>query len=109
FFLMLFFLMVSTLASAEAIKILLPKAQSGTDIPRHTVSVTIDAQRRYYVGKKECQLSEVKSLLIKENAGASKATVVLKADKSVPFESFVSIADIVNQLKIPLVVATEKQ
>jgi biopolymer transport protein ExbD len=107
FFLMLFFLMVSTLASSEAMKILLPKAQSSVDIPKHTIYVTIDSDRRYYINKRESNLNDIKSALSKEAVG--KATVVLRADKSVPMEEFISFADVVNQLKIPMVVATEKK
>ena len=51
FFLMLFFLMVSTLASPQAIKVLLPQANTGKVIPKHTIYVTIDATLHYFVNK----------------------------------------------------------
>ncbi len=48
FFLMLFFLIISTMASPNAIKLLLPKA-SGQVAVRETVKVQIDAQNNYYL------------------------------------------------------------
>jgi biopolymer transport protein ExbD len=51
FFLLLFFLIISTLASPNAIKLLLPKASSGQAISTHVINVSINANLEYYVDK----------------------------------------------------------
>ncbi len=109
FFLMLFFLMVSTLASPEAIRVLLPKSNTGKSIPKHTIYVTIDAGLHYFVNKKELNPEALKSALQQEAAGQDNATVVIKADRTVPVQEFINVVDIANQLKLPVVVATDKK
>jgi len=109
FFLMLFFLMVSTLASPEAIKVLLPKSNTGASIPRHTIYVTIDASQHYFVNKQELSEASLKNALAQEAKGQENATVVIKADKTVPVQAFIDVVDIANQLKLPVVVATDKK
>jgi len=49
FIFLLFFLIVSTLANPNVIKLSLPRAESNTKA-KQTVVVSIDAQQRYYVG-----------------------------------------------------------
>ncbi len=109
FFLMLFFLMVSTLASPEAIKVLLPKSNTGASIPRHTIYVTIDKDKRYYIDKTELNAEALKNALAQEAKGQENATVVIKVDKTVPVQEFIDVVDIANQLKLPVVVATDKK
>lgn len=109
FFLMLFFLMVSTLASPEAIKVLLPKSNTGASIPRHTIYVTIDANMHYYLDKQELNAQSLKSALAAEAKKQDNATVVIKVDKTVPVQEFIDVVDIANQLKLPVVVATDKK
>jgi biopolymer transport protein ExbD len=109
FFLMLFFLMVSTLASPEAIKVLLPKSNTGASIPRHTIYVTIDAEKHYFLNKQELNVQSLKEALAQEAKGQDNATVVIKVDRTVPVQEFIDVVDIANQLKLPVVVATEKK
>ena len=108
FFLLLFFLMVSTLASPEAIKVLLPNATTSKAIPSHTVYLTIDASLHYYVNKQETKLSILKNVLQSEMKKNENAILVIRVDKSVPTQEFINVIDIANQLKLPILVATDK-
>ncbi len=109
FFLMLFFLMVSTLASPQAIKVLLPQANTGKVIPKHTIYVTIDAGLHYFVNKQGIDVSSLKSSLEQEAKVHENATVVIKVDKTVPVQEFINVVEVANELKLPVVVATEKK
>jgi biopolymer transport protein ExbD len=109
FFLMLFFLMVSTLASQEAIKVLLPKATTGKAIPRHTVYVSIDAGLHYYVNKEEVDELSLGNALAEEAKKHENATIVIRVDKGVPVQEFINVVEIANKLKLPVVVATDKK
>jgi biopolymer transport protein ExbD len=109
FFLMLFFLMVSTLAGSQAMKLSLPNAETSAEMPKQTIYVTIDADRKYYINNQECRLADVRLLLGQQVSRNSRATVVLRTDKTITMNEFTAIADVVNQLHIPLVLATEKQ
>jgi biopolymer transport protein ExbD len=109
FFLMLFFLMISTLASPNAIKLLLPKASTGKTVPTHAISLSIDASLDHYIDQRKISLPELKEKLIIEARKYENPTVVLRVDKSVRVEDLVAVVDIVNQIKIPLVIATDKK
>ena len=60
FILLLFFLIVSTLANPNVIKLSQPKSKSDTR-SKQTVVVSIDASQRYYVGTTQVSLAELKS------------------------------------------------
>lgn len=109
FFLMLFFLMISTLASPNAIKLLLPKASTGQSSPTHPIKLSIDAAVHYYVEEQQVTLPELKERLIAEAHKYQSPSIVLRVDKSVKVEDLIAVVDIANQLKIPLVVATDKK
>ena len=53
FFLLLFFLIASTVTNPNVIKLILPKAASGQAVSKKTVNVSITKDLRYYIDKKE--------------------------------------------------------
>ncbi|SFB84024.1 biopolymer transport protein ExbD [Flexibacter flexilis DSM 6793] len=108
FFLLLFFLIISTLASPNAIKLLLPKASTGQTISHHAINVSISANLSYYIDKRMVSLETLEPELQRESKNYENPTVVLRVDKSVTVEELVKVVDIVNRLRIPLVIATDK-
>ncbi|MBL0189854.1 MAG: biopolymer transporter ExbD [Saprospiraceae bacterium] len=108
FFLLLFFLMMSTLASPSAIKLLLPKAKTGQNISKNIIGLGIDENLVYYIEDKPVSVQNLKALLEKESKKAELPTIVVRAHKSIPVEELIKVIDIVNQLKLPMVIATEK-
>jgi len=108
FFLLLFFLMMSTLASPSAIKLLLPKAKTGQNISKNIIGLGIDENLVYYIEDKPVSVENLKALLEKESTKAELPTIVVRAHKSIPVEELIKVIDIVNQLKLPMVIATEK-
>jgi biopolymer transport protein ExbD len=108
FFLLLFFLIISTLASPNAIKLLLPKASTGQAISTHVINVSINDKVEYYLDKNRVTLEALSPQLIAEARKHEKPTVVLRVDKSIAVEELVRVIDVVNKLKIPLVIATDK-
>ncbi|MBC7922562.1 MAG: biopolymer transporter ExbD [Ferruginibacter sp.] len=108
FFLLLFFLIISTLASPNAIKLLLPKATTGQAISTHVINVSINANLEHFVDRKPVSLAELSPQLAVEARKHEKPTVVLRVDKSIQVEQLVKVVDVVNKLKLPLVIATDK-
>ena len=100
--------MMSTLASPSAIKLLLPKAKTGQNISKNIIGLGIDENLVYYIEDKPVSVENLKSLLEKESLKAELPTIVVRAHKSIPVEELIKVIDIVNQLKLPMVIATEK-
>jgi biopolymer transport protein ExbD len=108
FFLMLFFLIISTLASPNAIKLLLPKAQTGKTIPNQVINISVSADLKYYVNKDEVTLETMQQSIINEAGMLENPSVVLRMDKSIIVDEMVKVIDIVNQARVPVVIAIDK-
>ncbi|MFC7668869.1 ExbD/TolR family protein [Hymenobacter humi] len=52
FFLMLFFLIASTLVNPNVIKLLLPNAKSSKQVMKQPITISVDAAGTYFVNKK---------------------------------------------------------
>lgn len=80
FILLLFFLIVSTLANPNVIKVSAPKGKADTKA-KQTVVVSIDKNNQAYIGQKKISLNdlenELKTVLSKET---DKPSVVVNAD-----------------------------
>ncbi len=109
FFLMLFFLIVSTLASPSAIKLLLPKAETGQTVPKQLINVSVNAAGELFVETAPANIQNLQAALTAKAAGSENPTVVLRVDKSLSVEKLVEVVDVVNKAKIPLVIATDKK
>jgi biopolymer transport protein ExbD len=108
FILLLFFLIVSTLANPNVIKLGLPKATSNTKA-RQTVVVSINGSRQYYVGTKQVPFERLKESLVPALANENlEPTIVINAEKSVPVEDIVNVMEIANKLGAKVVLATKK-
>jgi biopolymer transport protein ExbD len=106
FFLLLFFLIASTLTNPNVIKLLLPKSKSGKSISKKTIIVSVTKDLRYYVDRKEVKLADMPNALSGYQKLASELTIVLYVDKTVAIQDVVQIMDIAQKLNIKLVLAT---
>lgn len=108
FFLLLFFLIVSTLANPNVIKVLLPKSRSAQEIEKQQVNLTVTADRRYYIDQKEILLSELEQKLQEHVSGMDSPTVVLRFAKTLNIQDLVDVLEVGVRLNIKMVMATEK-
>ncbi|WP_375437532.1 ExbD/TolR family protein [uncultured Hymenobacter sp.] len=111
FFLMLFFLIVSTMVNPNVIKLLLPNAKSSKQVMKQPITVSVDAAGAVFVNKKPTSAEglegELKSLIA--NQQLDLPTVVLRVDASQNVQKLVDILEIGNRLKIKMVMATQAQ
>jgi len=107
FFLLLFFLIASTVTNPNVIKLLLPKSSSGKSVSKKTIVVSVTKDLRYYVDRKEVKLADLSNTLSAYKSQASALTIVLYVYKSVAIQDVVDIMDISQKLNIKLVLATE--
>lgn len=107
FFLMLFFLIASTITNPNVIKLLLPKSDSGQSVSKKTITVAITKDLEYSVEKKPVLVENMQAIIQTYLQQAKELTIVLYVDKSVAIEDVVKVLDIANRLKIKLVLATE--
>lgn len=107
FFLLLFFLIASTVTNPNVIKLMLPKSSSGQAVSKKTITVSVTQDLRYYVEKKEVPVDGLQAALAGYKTLASELTIVLHVDRTVAIQDVVQIMDIAQKLNIKLVLATE--
>jgi biopolymer transport protein ExbD len=109
FILLLFFLIVSTLANPNVIKLSQPKSKSDTR-SKQTVVVSIDANHQYYVGNTKVNPAELKAQLLPFLAKETdQPSIVINADKSVPIEDVVAVMRVARELGARTVLAVDKK
>jgi biopolymer transport protein ExbD len=108
FILLLFFLIVSTLANPNVIRLSQPKSKSDTK-SKQTVVVSIDANKQFFVGTTKVTLADLKArlqpFLAKE---PDQPSIVINADKSVPVEDVVAVMRVARDLGAKSVLAVDK-
>jgi biopolymer transport protein ExbD len=107
FFLLLFFLIASTITNPNVIKLMLPKSSSGQAVSKKTISVTIDQNLQYTVNNKPVKVQDLQSTLVGFKSQATELTIVLSVDRTVAIQDVVQVMDIAQKLNIKLVLATE--
>ncbi|MES2109315.1 MAG: biopolymer transporter ExbD [Bacteroidota bacterium] len=106
FFLLLFFLIASTLTNPNVVKLLLPKSKSGKAVAKKTVNVSIDKDLQYTVDKKPVSFTDLPNVLGTFKSQAAELTIVLYVDKTVAIQDVVGVMDIAQKLNIKMVLAT---
>jgi len=106
FFLLLFFLIASTLTNPNVIKLRLPKSSSGKPIEKKTLNVTISKELQYTVNNKPIVLGDLPVILTNYKKISPDLTIILHVDKTVAIQDIVEVMDISNKLNIKLVLAT---
>ena len=110
FILLMFFLIVSTLANPNVIKLSQPKSQGDTKAKQNIV-VSIDGNKQYYIGTTPVALDSLEislqPMLVKEKTEIP--TVVINADKSVEIDAVVNVMKISKKLGAKTVLSVEKE
>lgn len=107
FFLLLFFLITSTLATPNVLKLLLPNAKSSSQSVKHPLTISVTENLEYAVNNTPVSAEELEPMLTKMIAGTPDPTALLKVDKTVQVQNLVDLLDIGNRLKIKMVLATQ--
>lgn len=110
FILLLFFLIISTLANPNVVKLSIPKAKSDTKA-KQTVVVSIDAKQRFYVGTTSTSQDSLQQSIsrIVSKANDAEPTVVINADKEATADNIVAVMRAAHALNLRTVLAVDKQ
>ncbi len=108
FILLLFFLIVSTLANPNVIKVSNPKAKSDTK-SKQTVVVTVDKDQNIYLGQKKIGMdqleTELKAYLSKDTT--TKASVVINGDSTSHLGTAIRVMQVIKKLGATPVMAVD--
>ncbi len=110
FILLLFFLIISTLANPNVIKVMTPKGESDTKA-KQTVVVSIDSLQNFYVATKPMGVDSLMSAIdnIVKSSGDAEPTVVINPDRKANAESIYAVMYAAKKLHLKTVMAVEKK
>ncbi|HRB30710.1 MAG TPA: biopolymer transporter ExbD [Ferruginibacter sp.] len=99
FILLMFFLMISTLANPNVIKMSVPRAKSDTK-QKQSVVVSVDKDRNFYVGSKKIVADSLEPALRKfiYEGDSIKPAVVINADSVAQWGEIVRVMKIARKL-----------
>ncbi len=109
FFLMLFFLIISTLANPSIIKIFLPKTAVSERVSKPPIILAMTADKHYYINNSEVAFEEIEGMLIQASKGMDEPTIILQPDATLTVQDLVDVMTIGVKNKIKMVIATKKQ
>ena len=87
FFLLLFFLIISTLANPNVIKLLLPKSSNPQTITKQQITLSVTSDHHYYINTQEVPFENLEQKLIEAVSSLTEPTIILRADNSFFFSS----------------------
>jgi biopolymer transport protein ExbD len=110
FILLLFFLIISTLANPNVIKLSIPSAKSDTKA-KQTVVVSINPEQQFFVGTHSVAKDSLQSAIaaVVSKSQDAEPTVVINADKQADAESIVTVMKAAKALNLKTVLAVENK
>jgi biopolymer transport protein ExbD len=108
FFLLLFFLIISTMSNPNVIKLMLPKASATQQMYKKQITLSIDDQKVYYIDKEPIPFERLETELQNIFAGIEDRTIVLRVDKNLAVQDLVDVLELGAKQDIKMVMATAK-
>lgn len=108
FFLMLFFLIMSTMVAPSVVKINLPKTNAGKALSKQNIVLAIDSNLTYYLNNEQITFEELEPKLATfvSNDTANQPNIVLQASRSIAVQDLVDVMTVANKLKLKMALAT---
>jgi biopolymer transport protein ExbD len=109
FFLMLFFIIVSTLLNPSMIKVTLPNSKNSQTIHQKEINLSVTKDLRFYVNNTEVPYENIESQLRQELKQDPNAFVILRMDNMLSIQKLVDILSLGNKLNTKMTLATAKE
>jgi biopolymer transport protein ExbD len=108
FFLLLFFLILSTMVSPNAIKVNLPNSKSTRPVEndKKPLHLAVTKDRKYFLDSKEVDFANLETVISEKIAGRTEPAVVLHIDKDLVYQDFIDVMQIGDRLKCKMICAT---
>lgn len=108
FFLLLFFLIISTLANPNVIDLVLPKAESNDTTDKAHTSLSVTKDKEYFIDKQAVAFEEIEAQLSAKTAESGDKTVIVRVPHDLQVQDMVNLLEIGVRLKLKFVIATTK-
>jgi biopolymer transport protein ExbD len=107
FFLLLFFLIISTLANPSVLKLTLPSSKPAEQVQKQQITIEVDANHQYVINKTPISFTDLENALKIQIAKTQSPTVVLKFDNTLSIQDLADVMQIGYSLGVKMVLATK--
>ncbi|CAN5485627.1 biopolymer transporter ExbD [soil metagenome] len=107
FFLLLFFLIISTLANPSVLKLTLPSSKPAEEMQKQQITIEVDANHQYVINKTPISFTQLEDALKYEISKVNEPTVVLKFDNTLSIQDLADVMQIGYSLGVKMVLATK--
>jgi biopolymer transport protein ExbD len=108
FFLMLFFIITSTLLNPSMIKVSLPNSRSSQTLQKKEINLTMTKEKIYFVNNTQVSFDALEAQLKNELTRSPEAFIMLRFDNTLPIQDLVNVLSIGNRLNSKMIIATAK-
>ena len=109
FFLLLFFLIVSTLSNPNVIKLLLPSSKAAQTLSKQQITLSVTKDKRYFIDNQQISFDQIEPVLKSRIITIQEPTVILRFENTLSVQDVVDILEIGTRLKVKMVLATNKK
>lgn len=108
FFLLLFFLIISTLANPNVIKMTLPKSEATEKTNKQHISISVTENKEFYIDKQQVSFEEIETTLLNKMGETKDQTVVVRIPYNLQVQDLVDLLQIGVKNNLKFVIATNK-
>ena len=106
FFLLLFFLIISTLANPNVIRMTLPKSKTNEKTNKQLITLSVTEEKRYFIDKEEVLLDQLEIRLLELMDPEKQQTVIIRIPATLQVQDLVDVLQIGVKNKLKFVIAT---
>lgn len=106
FFLLLFFLIISTLANPNVIRMTLPKSKTNEKTNKQLITLSVTEEKRFFVDKEEVAFEKLEETLLSKMDASKDLTVVIRIPFNLQVQDLVDVLQIGVRNKLKFVIAT---
>ena len=106
FFLLLFFLIISTLANPNVIRMTLPKSKTNEKTNKQLITLSVTEDKRFFVDKEEVDFGQLEDKLLSKLDPSKQQTVVIRIPATMQVQDLVDVLQIGVKNKLKFVIAT---
>jgi biopolymer transport protein ExbD len=106
FFLLLFFLIISTLANPNVIKMTLPKSKTNEKTNKQYISLSVTEDKKFYIDKQLVAYEELEATLMSKIDTQKDQTVIVRIPFNLQVQDLVDVLQIGVKNNLKFVIAT---
>ena len=105
-FLLLIFLIISTLSNPNVIKMTLPKSKTNEKTNKQLITISVTEEKKFFVDKEEVSFETLETTLLAKMSPSKDQTIVIRIPFNMQVQDLVDVLQIGVRNKLKFLIAT---